>query len=74
MVKVVKEVTAEERRRQELMEARPSLDEIVNLHDFEVRIRIPVPQNSINTNPVFTGRGKGYPPCESMGLLLFGIR
>ncbi|KAG2043909.1 glyoxylate dehydrogenase [Suillus americanus] len=35
VVKVVKQVTAEEKRRQELMVARPSLDEIVNLHDFE---------------------------------------
>jgi L-lactate dehydrogenase (cytochrome) len=36
VIKVVKEVTAEEKKRQELMTARPSLDEIVNLHDFEV--------------------------------------
>lgn len=36
MLKVVKEVTAEEKMRQEMMLARPSLDEIVNLHDFEV--------------------------------------
>jgi len=36
VVKVVKEVTAEEKTRQQLMVARPSLDEIVNLHDFEV--------------------------------------
>ncbi|KIK95774.1 hypothetical protein PAXRUDRAFT_11243 [Paxillus rubicundulus Ve08.2h10] len=35
VVKVKKEVTAEELRRQELVAARPSLDEIVNLHDFE---------------------------------------
>ncbi|EIW80311.1 glyoxylate dehydrogenase [Coniophora puteana RWD-64-598 SS2] len=35
IIKVVKEVTAEEKRRQELLAARPSLDEIVNLHDFE---------------------------------------
>jgi hypothetical protein len=36
VVKVVKEVTPEEKMRQEMMLARPSLDEIVNLHDFEV--------------------------------------
>jgi L-lactate dehydrogenase (cytochrome) len=36
VVKAVKEVTAEEKTRQQLMLARPSLDEIVNLHDFEV--------------------------------------
>lgn len=36
VVKVIKEVTAEEKIRQELIVARPSLDEIVNLHDFEV--------------------------------------
>ncbi|KAH7909365.1 glyoxylate dehydrogenase [Hygrophoropsis aurantiaca] len=35
VIKVVKELTAEEIRRQELMAARPSIDEIVNLHDFE---------------------------------------
>ncbi|KAF8841744.1 glyoxylate dehydrogenase [Paxillus ammoniavirescens] len=35
VIKTKKEVTAEELRRQELMAARPSLDEIVNLHDFE---------------------------------------
>ena len=36
VAKVVKEVTEEDRRRQALMDARPPLDEILNLHDFEV--------------------------------------
>lgn len=35
-VKVVKEVTEADKRRQALMDARPPLDEILNLHDFEV--------------------------------------
>ncbi|KAL4079165.1 glyoxylate dehydrogenase [Scleroderma citrinum] len=35
VVREKKVVTEEERKRQELMAARPSLDEIVNLHDFE---------------------------------------
>jgi L-lactate dehydrogenase (cytochrome) len=38
VVKVVKEVTEEDKRRQVLMDARPPLDEILNLHDFEVRL------------------------------------
>lgn len=36
VVKVIKEVTEEDKRRQALMDARPPLDEILNLHDFEV--------------------------------------
>lgn len=32
----VKEVSAEEKRRLELMAARPPIDNILNLHDFEV--------------------------------------
>lgn len=35
IVKVVKEVTEEDRRRETALAARPSLDEILNLHDFE---------------------------------------
>lgn len=38
VVKIVKEVTEEDRRRQALMDARPPLDEILNLHDFEVTL------------------------------------
>ena len=36
VAKVIKEVTEEDKRRQALMDARPPLDEILNLHDFEV--------------------------------------
>ncbi|KAA1470386.1 glyoxylate dehydrogenase [Dentipellis sp. KUC8613] len=39
VVKVVKEVTEEERRRQALVEARPPLAEVLNLHDFEAVAR-----------------------------------
>ncbi|KIM40332.1 hypothetical protein M413DRAFT_28816 [Hebeloma cylindrosporum] len=35
VVKIIKEVTEEDKRRQVLMDARPPLDEILNLHDFE---------------------------------------
>lgn len=35
VVRMEKVLTQEEKKRQELMAARPSLDEIVNLHDFE---------------------------------------
>lgn len=36
--KVEVKVTDEEKARQQRMAARPPLDEILNLHDFEVRI------------------------------------
>jgi L-lactate dehydrogenase (cytochrome) len=36
IAKVAKVATEEEKRRQALMAARPSLKEILNLHDFEV--------------------------------------
>lgn len=35
--KVVVEITDEEKARQERISNRPPLDEILNLHDFEVR-------------------------------------
>ncbi|KAG6920221.1 hypothetical protein DXG01_004990 [Tephrocybe rancida] len=35
VVRVVKAVTEEDKRRQALLDARPPLDEILNLHDFE---------------------------------------
>ena len=35
MVKAIKEVTEEDKRRDEIMSRRPPLDEILNLHDFE---------------------------------------
>lgn len=37
VAKVVKQVTEEDKRRQAMLDARPPLDEILNLHDFEVR-------------------------------------
>lgn len=37
VAKVIKEVSEEDKRRQKYIEARPSIDTIVNLHDFEVR-------------------------------------
>lgn len=40
VVKVVKQITEEDKRRQALMDSRPPLDEILNLHDFEVNLRV----------------------------------
>ena len=39
IVKVVKKMTDEDRRREAAMAARPGLDEILNLHDFEAVAR-----------------------------------
>ncbi|KAF9012545.1 glyoxylate dehydrogenase [Cyathus striatus] len=44
--KVVKEVTEEDKRRQALMAARPSLDEIFNLHDFEAVAKTILPDKA----------------------------
>ena len=46
MAKVVKEVSEEEKRRQALMEARPSLDSIINMHDFEVVAKTVLPEKA----------------------------
>ncbi|KAJ3477832.1 hypothetical protein NLI96_g10195 [Meripilus lineatus] len=46
VVKVVKEVTEEEKRRQALMDARPPLDNVINLHDFEVVARTVLPEKA----------------------------
>ncbi|KAJ8520449.1 hypothetical protein ONZ45_g2736 [Pleurotus djamor] len=43
VVKVVKEVTEEDKRRQALLDARPPLDEIINLHDFEALAKAILP-------------------------------
>ncbi|KAI0302338.1 glyoxylate dehydrogenase [Multifurca ochricompacta] len=43
IVAIAKEVTEEEKRRQALLAARPPLDEIINLHDFEVESELPCP-------------------------------
>lgn len=37
VAKIIKKVTDADRKRQALLDARPPLDEILNLHDFEVR-------------------------------------
>lgn len=42
ITKASKVVSDEEKRRRALMAARPSLDEILNLHDFEVCHMIPI--------------------------------
>lgn len=60
VVKVVKEVTPEEKMRQEMMLARPSLDEIVNLHDFEVS-SWPVGKIPRDLTTCFKGSRKGHP-------------
>ena len=46
VAKVVKEVTEEEKRRQALVEARPPLDNIINLHDFEQVARVVLPEKA----------------------------
>ncbi|KAH9855954.1 glyoxylate dehydrogenase [Lenzites betulinus] len=46
VVKVVKEVTAEERRRQALLAARPPLDTVLNMHDFETVARTVLPEKA----------------------------
>jgi L-lactate dehydrogenase (cytochrome) len=45
IAKVAKVATEEEKRRQALMAARPSLEEILNLHDFEVCHKMPLIYN-----------------------------
>ena len=46
VAKVIKEVTAEEKRRQALMEARPPLDNVINLHDFENVAKMVLPDKA----------------------------
>lgn len=45
-VKAVKEVTEADKRRQALMDARPPLDEILNLHDFEAVAKKILPEKA----------------------------
>ncbi|KAI0263843.1 glyoxylate dehydrogenase [Gloeopeniophorella convolvens] len=40
------EVTEEEKRRQALVAARPALDEVINLHDFEAVARVVLPEKA----------------------------
>jgi hypothetical protein len=71
VVKVVKEVTEEDKRRQVLMDARPPLDEILNLHDFEVRLSsVDILDQSLRRS-LCLGCGEGCPFTESLGLLFF---
>ncbi|KAI1791208.1 glyoxylate dehydrogenase [Ganoderma leucocontextum] len=46
VAKVVKEVTPEEKRRLALMEARPPIDSIFNLHDFENVAKLVLPDKA----------------------------
>ncbi|KAI0753133.1 glyoxylate dehydrogenase [Daedaleopsis nitida] len=46
VVKAIKEVTEEEKRRQALLAARPSLDTVINLHDFENVARAILPEKA----------------------------
>ncbi|KAL1938551.1 hypothetical protein VTO73DRAFT_11574 [Trametes versicolor] len=46
LVKVVKEVTDEDRRRQALLDARPPLDTVLNMHDFETVARTVLPEKA----------------------------
>ncbi|KAH9174964.1 glyoxylate dehydrogenase [Lactarius sanguifluus] len=46
VVAVVKEISEEEKRRQALLAARPPIDEIVNLHDFEAVARVVLPEKA----------------------------
>ncbi|KAI0628939.1 glyoxylate dehydrogenase [Trametes polyzona] len=46
LVKAVKEVTEEERQRQALLAARPPLDTILNMHDFETVARTVLPDKA----------------------------
>ncbi len=43
IVKVVKQMTEEDRRRQAMLDARPPIDEILNLHDFEAVAKAVLP-------------------------------
>ncbi|KAI0669650.1 glyoxylate dehydrogenase [Trametes maxima] len=46
LVKEVKEVTAEEKRRQALLAARPPLDNVLNMHDFESVAKLVLPDKA----------------------------
>ncbi|KAI0059917.1 glyoxylate dehydrogenase [Artomyces pyxidatus] len=46
IVQVVKEVTEADLRRKMLMEARPPLEEILNLHDFEAVAKVVLPEKA----------------------------
>lgn len=46
VAKVIKEVTEEEKRRQVLLDARPPLDTVINLHDFENVAKAVLPEKA----------------------------
>ncbi|KAF8189022.1 hypothetical protein BJ912DRAFT_1059289 [Pholiota molesta] len=46
VVKVIKEVTEEDKRRQALMDCRPPLEKILNLHDFEAVAKAVLPSKA----------------------------
>lgn len=46
LVKAVKELTEEDRRRQALLDARPPLDTVLNMHDFETVARKVLPEKA----------------------------
>lgn len=46
VAKVVKEVTDEEKHRQALLDARPPLDNVINLHDFEIVAKGVLPEKA----------------------------
>ncbi|KAI0795096.1 glyoxylate dehydrogenase [Abortiporus biennis] len=46
VAKVVKEVTEEEKHRQAMMDARPPLENIINMHDFEIVAKAVLPEKA----------------------------
>lgn len=73
VVKAPKQVSEAEKMRQTLMDSRPPLDEILNLHDFEVGTGIDPPVCS-HLRKLSPGSRQGRLVQESMGLLLFCVR
>ncbi len=53
VVKVVKEVTEEDRKRQALFDARPPLDTVLNMHDFETVARTVLPEKAWVRSSIF---------------------
>ena len=73
VAKVIKEVTEEEKARQAAWEARPPLENILNMHDFEVVAKAVIPekawvgQTSLWINPWILSN-------PLIGILLLGLR
>lgn len=73
MAKVEVQITDEEKARQERFESRPSLDQILNLHDFEVS------STSVFFHPngmllLCAGYSKTSHAREGLGILFVGCR